>query len=266
MTTTAMTLSDPIQPTTLAELQTFAQHAAKSNLCGMTESQALILAMRGRDLGFSYSQALAAFHVIKGKPVLSADAMVAVCLQSGECEYFQAVEQTNTRAVWEAKRKGRPAARYEFTIEDAKAADLMSDMYRKHPKRMLSARAKAYLARDLFPELLMGLVDEDEAREIAENRSAPRTYDAVPATIAVPTPSHVEAVADAVTEPDWVSQAVEAEATIKAAQTLADIDAAKAVVSRLVPKASPHRAAIVKLLADRRTEIVEGMPEEMAAQ
>jgi hypothetical protein len=41
-------------------------------------------------------------------------------------------------------------------------------MYKKHPKRMLSARCKSYLARDVYPQLLMGLLTDDEAHEVAQ--------------------------------------------------------------------------------------------------
>ena len=59
-------------------------------------------------------------------------------------------------------------------MKDAEKANLINDMYRRHPKRMLSARCKAYLARDLFPEVLMGLITDDEAVEIDRRNVAPK--------------------------------------------------------------------------------------------
>lgn len=161
-----------IEPQTMAELKDFAKIAADSHFFGAeTPQQALIIAMTGRDLGFSYTQALRAFHVIKGKPSLSADGMVAVCLQHREvCEFFRPVEQTTTRSTWETKRVGdTEVRRASFTIEDAKAAGLFENpgqMWRKYPQRMLSARAKAFLARDVYTELVMGLYDPDELGEL----------------------------------------------------------------------------------------------------
>lgn len=156
-----------IEPANLAELQTICKHYSASGFFGhMSPEQALVIAMAGRDLGFSYTQALRAFHVLKGKPTLSADGMVAAVLARGICEYFRPVEVTETSATWETRRAGNEPVRYTFTMIDAERAGIVSDMYRKHPKRMLSARCKAYLARDVYPEVLMGLITDDEAHEI----------------------------------------------------------------------------------------------------
>jgi hypothetical protein len=178
--------SGPIEPQTLSELQTFAKTCAESGFFGsLNPQQALVIAMAGRDLGFSYTQALRAFHVLKGKPTLSADGMVAACLARGVCEYFRPVEVTEQSATWETKRHGCDAVRYTFTMQDAERAGLVSDMYRRHPKRMLSARCKAYLARDVYPELLMGLVTEDEADEIGSKSAARPTAPPRPAPVVV---------------------------------------------------------------------------------
>lgn len=169
--------STAIEPRDMGELQVLAVAAAKSNFFGAkTPEQALMLMMSGRDLGFSYTQALRMMHVIKDKPSLSADGAVAVCLAHPElCEYFRPVEETDTTCTWETKRRDNPPRRETFTIEDAQRADLTKqngDMYRKYPKRMLSARAKMFLARDVYPELLGGLYDPDEVREATQARPA----------------------------------------------------------------------------------------------
>ena len=164
-----------IEPANLAELQTICRHYSASGFFGhMSPEQALVIAMAGRDLGFSYTQALRAFHILKGKPTLSADGMVAAVLARGVCEYFRPVEVTETSATWETQRKGNEPVRYTFTMTDAERAGIVSDMYRRHPKRMLSARCKAYLARDVYPEVLMGLITDDEAAEIERRVSAPQ--------------------------------------------------------------------------------------------
>ena len=167
--------SGPIEPQTLAELKDLASNFAASGLFGnLSPQQALVISLAGRDLGFSYTQALRAFSIIKGKPTLTADGMVAAALARGVCEWFRPVEVTEQSATWETKRVGCEPTRYTFSMVDAERAGLVNDMYRRHPRRMLSARAKAYLARDVYPEILLGLVTEDEADEIA-SKPAPRT-------------------------------------------------------------------------------------------
>ena len=123
---------------------------------------------------------------MKGKPTLSADGMVAAVLARGVCEYFRPVEVTETSATWETQRKGNEPVRYTFTMSDAERAGIVSDMYRRHPKRMLSARCKAYLARDVYPEVLMGLITDDEAVEIERRVSAPQPAPVIVAQVQAP--------------------------------------------------------------------------------
>lgn len=159
--------SQAIEPQNFGELKALAQHAARSRFFGGAgdESQALVLMMRGRDLGLSYAQALAAFHVISGKPTLSADAMVAICLARPDlCEYFRHVSSDNTQATFVTKRVGDPEPQREtYTMADADREELSGKaMWKKFPKRMLKARAKANLARDTYPELLLGIYSPEE--------------------------------------------------------------------------------------------------------
>lgn len=165
-----------IEPQNFGELKALAQHAARSRFFGGAgdESQALVLMMRGRDLGLSYAQALAAFHVISGKPTLSADAMVAVCLARPDlCEYFRHVSSDDTQATFATKRVGEPEQRETYTMADAIREELASKaMWKKFPKRMLKARAKANLARDTFPELLLGIYSPEEMAAATESPRA----------------------------------------------------------------------------------------------
>ena len=176
---TALVLRNTVEPSTMAELKDFAVMAASSSFFGVASpEQALIVAMAGKDLGFSYTQALRAFHIVKGKPTLSADGMVGAILGRPDlCDYFRPVRVTDPEAAWVTKPVGAEPIEYRFTMEDAQRAGLVNDMYKKHPKRMLSARCKAYLARDVYPQILMGLVTDDEAEEIA--RPASRVVESV---------------------------------------------------------------------------------------
>ncbi len=184
----------PIEPANMGELQTLAAAAAKSNFYGAkTPEQALMIAMSGKDLGLSYTQALRAFHVIEGRPALSADGMAAVCLARKDiCEYFRVLESDDKHAVVETKRVGDPAQTMSFTIDEAKRAGLVKERsnWEKWPGRMCVARAKSFLARQVYPDLLMGLYDQDEAREVAEDKrpARPVAVATVPATEFTVTP------------------------------------------------------------------------------
>ncbi len=197
MSTNPGTALAPIEPTNMGELERFAAQASGTGFFGVkNKEQALILAMTGRDLGLSYTQALRAFHVINGRPAMSADGMVAIALGHPDvCEYFTTTETTSERCTVETKRRGSPAAqRLTFTMADAKAAGLSSPNWTKFPAAMLRARAKSALARDVYPDLLMGLYDPDEIE-------APAQAPAAPAPVLVATPMARPAAEPATTGP-----------------------------------------------------------------
>lgn len=177
MTSNLAVITDiEVVPRTMAELQTLATHAAKTRFFGCeTPEQALLIMMTGRDLGLSYTQSLRAFSVIKGRPSLTADGAVALCLAAPRCEYFRCVSADDTQATWETKRSGGEPVRSTFTIKDAERAGLNTEVWKKYPKRMLSARAKIFLARDVYPEILVGLYDPDELENFQE-RAKPVEY------------------------------------------------------------------------------------------
>lgn len=155
-----------LEPQNLSEAKSMAVDAAKSRFFAglQTPEAAFIVILSGKDLGLSAAQSLRAFHVVEGRPALSADGMVAVCLNRQDiCEYFRTVESTAERCTVETKRRGSEPVRLTFTLEDAQRADLVGrKMWQKFPANMLRARAKSALARDVYPDLLLGLYDPDE--------------------------------------------------------------------------------------------------------
>jgi len=173
MTALARREEHSIEPTSMPELMQLAAMAGKTGFFGAkNQEQALLIMMAGRDLGLSYSQSLRAFHVIEGRPALSADGMVAACLVRRDvCEYFRTVESTDQQATVATRRVGLPEQTYTFSMKDAKLAGLAGrGTWQKYPSRMLLARAKSGLARDVYADLLLGLYDPDE---LAEERLAP---------------------------------------------------------------------------------------------
>jgi len=155
-----------MQPASFQELRALAKDAADSKFFGMASpQQALVAMMAGKDLGLSYMQSLRAFHIIEGRPALSAEAMVAVCLGRPDvCEFFRTVSVSSLAATVETKRVGSEPRQETFTVEDAKTAGLVKEKgnWVKYPGRMCLARARSFLARDVYPDLLMGLYDPDE--------------------------------------------------------------------------------------------------------
>lgn len=155
-------------PTTIMETQELAGRFAKSRLLPAElqgkEADVFVTILAGMELGLAPMAALRSIHIIKGKPVLSADGMVGVVQASGLCEYFTGIESSDKIATYETKRRGAPAPqRISFSIEEAKLAGLLSnDNWKRYPAAMLRARAKAALARDVYPDAIAGVYTEDE--------------------------------------------------------------------------------------------------------
>lgn len=171
-----------IIPRTIGDVSDLSGRFAKSALIPNDlrgkEADVFVTILAGQELGFSPMASLRSIHVVKGKPVLSADAMVGLVLGSGVCDYFEPRNKTATSVTYETQRKGGKPTSLTWTMQDAEAAGLKSnDMYRKYPRQMLSARCKAELARDVYPDVLAGVCEESEVHDVAD-RSAPDAEDA----------------------------------------------------------------------------------------
>lgn len=161
-----------IVPRTLDEVKVMAAQFAKSALLPPDlrgkEADVFVTILAGQELGIPPMAALRGIHVVKGKPVLSADLMVGVVLGRGIARYFRCVEESPTSVTYETLREGAPEAqRCTWAIEDARRAGLVDGNWQKYPRAMLKARCKAMLARDVYPDVLAGCYEEDEAHEFS---------------------------------------------------------------------------------------------------
>lgn len=131
------------------------------------EQSVLTAILMGQELGFPPLTALRMIHVINGTPTLSAAGMKAKALQAGiqlKTEHWDA-----QRCRIAGKRPGWEHWEYaEFTIEDARKADLLKNpTWNKHPRAMLHARAVSMLLKTIATDIIEGmqateeLIDED---------------------------------------------------------------------------------------------------------
>lgn len=133
------------------------------------EANVLFAIMAGAELGLSPMASIRGIHVIKGKPTLAADTMVAVVMRSGLCEYFRLVEETEDSCTYETKRvNNSDVSRYTYTARDQVTAGLVGDNHLTHPKAMRRARCKSILARDVYPDALAGVYASEEMVDDAQ--------------------------------------------------------------------------------------------------
>lgn len=152
--------------------------------------------MSGAELGLKPMVSLRSFTVINGKPALYGDGLINVVRQSGKVAFLKTgYEMRDGQMVGycHAKRSDTgEESRVEFTQAQAERAGLWDDRptirkqvwennqkvwkenqpndapWYKFRERMIAWRAAGYCLRELFGDVLGGIRDEFEAREIAD--------------------------------------------------------------------------------------------------
>lgn len=181
-----------IVPRDFAEAKEMAEYLSSSALvpafCRKQPHAVFAMVAAGAEMGLTPMASLRAFYVQTNKdgslrdgvPRMYADAMVGVCLARRDiCEYFKPIELTDTSATWATKRRGEGEQRRTWNIDRARKADLLGKPgpWSNHQPRMLSARAKAELAKDVYPDLVGGFLTPEEDSEIIDAQAveAPKT-------------------------------------------------------------------------------------------
>jgi 5'-3' exonuclease len=121
--------------------------------------------VRGREMGLSALTSLDCFHVIQGKPVMSAWLIIAKAREHPDCEYFQCIESTDKQATWETKNRRNPSVtRLTYTIEMARAAGLVQSGggWVKNPADMNRKAGGVKLARMEYSSAALGLYSPEE--------------------------------------------------------------------------------------------------------
>lgn len=170
-----------LEPRSMRDAKVLAQHMFESRLFSAHGTPQAVLAtvMAGRELGLQAMASLRAFHIIDGKPSLSADLIRALVIRSGLAEYFRCTERTDRQATFVTRRRGEPnEVSLTFTLDEARQAWTKDDGawlksgWGHNPKDMLVARAGAKLARLIYPDVVHGVYTPEELLEIRESREA----------------------------------------------------------------------------------------------
>src|SRR5262252_5002716 len=158
----------------------------------------------GHEVGLQPMQSLAKIAVIKGRPSMTSEAMRSLILAAGHELWLE--ESGPTRAIMCGRRSGTErVVKTMWTIDDAKRAGIAGgENWRRYPREMLVARASAMLARQLFADVIGGLLSAEEVEDEPDNGSGfARTAAALPADAESDPPvTHRRSRAAASTTPD----------------------------------------------------------------
>lgn len=122
----------------------------------------------GSELGLEPFQAIQSIAVIEGKPCLYGDGLIGVVRASPKCQWIEeTISEDGKTATCRTQRKGDPnPVSQSYSMSDAMQAGIDTKFnWKKHPKRMLQMRARAYCLRDAYPDLLKGLGVVEEQRD-----------------------------------------------------------------------------------------------------
>jgi len=132
--------------------------------------------MQGLEVGLSPIAAVNSIAVINGRPSLWGDGALAVVRASGLLEYMK--EWTSdTTAYCEAQRRDEPEPIVRtFSDADAKSAGLLTKKgpWQDYRPRMRQMRARSWVLRDGFADVLKGLHIGEEAQDIPMRDVTPK--------------------------------------------------------------------------------------------
>lgn len=192
-----------LKPSNLTEAMEYAKLIAASDLVPKDyknqPGNVLVAVQMGGEVGLKPMQSLQTIAVINGRPSIWGDAGLALVEASGLLEDFHEMDFEEIakagKATCTAVRAGRPSTiERTFSREDAKKAGLSGKAgpWTQYECRMLQMRARWFVLRDGFADVLKGLHAREEVQD----------YDAIeetgPRVIGMPRrASEAQPVADA---------------------------------------------------------------------
>lgn len=162
--------SQQLEPRSMSEAVQLAQRMFESRLFSAYGTPQAVLAtvLAGRELGIPAMASLRAFHIIEGRPTMSAGTIQSLVLKSGKAKYFRCTARTNERATFETQRGDDPPVSMTFTVEDGRRAwpkdeaAFLKSGWGRNPADMCVARAASKLARLVYPDVVSGLYAPEE--------------------------------------------------------------------------------------------------------
>ena len=157
-------------------------HASKMAPKDMDTPEKIVVAiMHGAEIGLPPMQALQSIAVINGRPTVWGDGALSLVRASGLLEDFdeQVIgEGDGRRAICMAIRRGQATPiRHEFSVAHAKEAGLWGkNVWKQYPERMLQMRARSWVLRDGFADVLRGLGVAEEVSDFDARIIPPRPY------------------------------------------------------------------------------------------
>jgi hypothetical protein len=165
--TPAIVNPSPASLASLAEVIKTAEIIVQSGLfpAFKTPQAAAALMLLCRSKGLDPMSAVERYHIVQGRPVMRADAMLAEFIQGGGRVEWH--ERTGEIASATFSHPQGGSVKVEWTLAMAKAAKLTGkDVWLQYPRQMLHARCVSEGVRSVFPGATNGLYTPEEAENM----------------------------------------------------------------------------------------------------
>ena len=255
-----------LAPTNMKEAMEFAGLLAKSDIVPKDyqgkPGNVLVAIQWGMEIGLQPMQAMQNIAVINGRPSIWGDAMIALVRACHAFEYITET-QTDKEATCIIKRKGEPEAVRTFSMDDAKRAGLTgkSGPWTQYPKRMMQMRARSWALRDVFPDVLKGMICAEEALD-----SGPR--DVTPVTRAAATLDRIrQSKQEPAAQPEEQPDTTAMDACLDAIARCGDLDQLRAAAKTFPATLTDgQKATVAAAYAERKTCLDRAHEETTATQ
>lgn len=122
----------------------------------------------GKSLNLTPYQSVNSIADINGKMTIYGDSLLSMVIASGLlADKRETFDEEKMVATCYVKRKGfESGEERSFSQQDAENAGLWAKgVWKQYPKRMLQMRARGFALRDVFPDILGGLISSEEAMD-----------------------------------------------------------------------------------------------------
>lgn len=149
---------------TFTEIRQMSTAIVRSGLFGVAnEAQAISLLLLAQAEGLHPMTAARDYHIIKGRPSLKADTMLARFQQAGGKVEWLTLNDREVKAKFSHSSGG--SVIISWTIEDADRAGLLNkkgDMWKKYPRQLLRSRVVSEGVRTVYPGVVAGAYTPEE--------------------------------------------------------------------------------------------------------
>jgi hypothetical protein len=151
----------------LDQMQQMAVSLVKSKLFGFeTPEQAMAIMLIAQAEGRSPALAARDYHVIKGRPALKADAMLARFQQEGGIVEWETYTDTKVSGRFSHPKSSPKPVLIEWTLEMGKKIGLANNpSWSKYPRAMLRARCISEGVRTVYPGIAVGVYTVEETQD-----------------------------------------------------------------------------------------------------